>query len=174
MASLYERAFPTLVSILVTQKELLKKAQEYATEKGIPTSELVEARLYEDMYPLATQVVITATTARETVTQLTGKKLALLERRELTLDECLAALDESIQILEDVKPESVSVKEADTVALRTATREIPMSAEAYVTEYAIANAFFHLNMSYAILRMKGVPLGKRDYLKSFWRTINIG
>jgi hypothetical protein len=39
-----------------------------------------------------------------------------------------------------------------------------MTAHDYVTEYALANFFFHVAMSYAILRMVGVPLGKGDYI----------
>ncbi|KAI0593968.1 hypothetical protein F4775DRAFT_575596 [Biscogniauxia sp. FL1348] len=169
MSSLYELGFPTLISVLNAQKELLKKTQAYAAEKGISTSELVEARLYEDMYPLATQVVVTAATAGNTVTQLTGKEVAPLEKRDLTLDECLAVLDETLKVVEAVTPEAVTVRESDTVVLKTAPQDFRLRADAFVQEYAIPNLFFHLNMSYAILRMKGVPLGKLDYLKGFWR-----
>lgn len=38
---------------------------------------------------------------------------------------------------------------------------------AYVTTFVLPNAFFHLQTAYAILRMKGVPLSKRDYLVAF-------
>jgi len=39
-----------------------------------------------------------------------------------------------------------------------------MSAPDYLVEHALANFFFHLSMSYAILRHNGVEIGKRDYL----------
>ncbi len=42
-----------------------------------------------------------------------------------------------------------------------------LTAKAYVFNYAIPNFFFHVQTTYAILRMKGVPLGKQDYLASF-------
>lgn len=32
-------------------------------------------------------------------------------------------------------------------------------------KFAFPNFFFHVAMAYAILRMKGVPLGKMDYLQ---------
>ena len=42
-----------------------------------------------------------------------------------------------------------------------------LTAKAYVFNYALPNFFFHLQTAYAILRMKGVPLGKQDYLSAF-------
>ncbi len=33
-----------------------------------------------------------------------------------------------------------------------------------VHEYGIPNFYFHLTMTYALLRQAGVDLGKRDYL----------
>lgn len=42
-----------------------------------------------------------------------------------------------------------------------------MSPEAYLSCFVLPNAYFHLQTTYAILRMKGVPLGKMDFLTSF-------
>lgn len=36
-----------------------------------------------------------------------------------------------------------------------------------VIDHGIPNFFFHIQTAYAILRSKGVPLGKRDYLTLF-------
>jgi len=47
---------------------------------------------------------------------------------------------------------------------------ITLPAKAYLFNYAIPNFFFHVQTSYAILRMKGVPLGKSDYLSAFMKS----
>lgn len=44
---------------------------------------------------------------------------------------------------------------------------MPMTSQSYITELILPNAFFHLQTAYAILRMKGVPLGKADYITPF-------
>ena len=44
---------------------------------------------------------------------------------------------------------------------------IQLSAKASVLNHSIPNFFFHLQTAYAILRSKGVPLGKRDFIGSF-------
>jgi uncharacterized protein len=37
----------------------------------------------------------------------------------------------------------------------------------YASTFTVPNAFFHLQAAYSILRMKGVPVGKRDYILPF-------
>ena len=41
---------------------------------------------------------------------------------------------------------------------------IELSGSAYVNEFLIPNFYFHLVTAYDILRMTGVPVGKRDYM----------
>lgn len=41
------------------------------------------------------------------------------------------------------------------------------TAKTAVLTHGLPNYFFHLNAGYAILRSKGVPVGKKDYLSSF-------
>ncbi len=42
--------------------------------------------------------------------------------------------------------------------------EIPFTAENFVLSFSLPNFYFHATTAYDILRMKGVPLGKLDYL----------
>ena len=44
---------------------------------------------------------------------------------------------------------------------------LQLSAKASALSQGIPNFFFHLQTAYAILRSKGVPIGKRDYIGSF-------
>lgn len=41
------------------------------------------------------------------------------------------------------------------------------TAKTAVLTHGLPNFFFHLNAGYAILRAKGVSVGKKDYLSSF-------
>ena len=41
---------------------------------------------------------------------------------------------------------------------------IEMSGSAYVNDFLMPNFYFHLVTAYDILRMAGVPIGKRDYM----------
>ena len=42
--------------------------------------------------------------------------------------------------------------------------KMPFTAEGFLLSFSIPNLHFHATTAYDILRMKGVPLGKRDYM----------
>lgn len=42
-----------------------------------------------------------------------------------------------------------------------------MECKDYVTLMILPNVFFHVQTTYALMRMKGVPLGKMDFLVPF-------
>jgi len=44
---------------------------------------------------------------------------------------------------------------------------LKFSAKNAALSQGVPNFFFHLNTAYSILRAKGVPLGKADYIGSF-------
>ncbi len=44
-----------------------------------------------------------------------------------------------------------------------------LPAKDYIFNYALPNFFFHVQTAYSILRLKGVPLGKSDYLTAFMK-----
>lgn len=41
------------------------------------------------------------------------------------------------------------------------------SVKVAVLNHGLPNYFFHLNTGYSIIRAKGVPVGKKDYLSNF-------
>jgi hypothetical protein len=42
--------------------------------------------------------------------------------------------------------------------------KIPFTAEGFIMSFSLPNFYFHATTTYDILRMKGVPLGKRDFM----------
>jgi hypothetical protein len=42
--------------------------------------------------------------------------------------------------------------------------KLPFTAEDFLLSFSVPNFYFHASMTYGILRSKGVPLGKRDFL----------
>jgi uncharacterized protein len=41
---------------------------------------------------------------------------------------------------------------------------MPFTAEGFLMSFSLPNFYFHATTAYDILRSKGVPLGKRDYM----------
>jgi len=46
---------------------------------------------------------------------------------------------------------------------------IPFTAEGFLLSFSLPNFYFHATTAYAILRHKGVSLGKRDFLGKMLR-----
>lgn len=76
MTTLYDLTFPTLINALKTQQSLLEKAEAFAAEKGTPVTDITEARLAPDMWPVNQQISIVALHATMTIAKLTGSPAA--------------------------------------------------------------------------------------------------
>ncbi|KAJ8106506.1 hypothetical protein ONZ43_g7044 [Nemania bipapillata] len=168
MTTLYDLTFPTLIAALKTEQSLLEKAETFATEKGTPITELLEARLAPDMWALSQQITITALHATMTVLKLTGKEGNKVEFGPADLETTKKYLTETLATLAAVKPEDVNSKEATIVTAMMGPNFNPeMKAVDYVQGYLLPNVFFHVTTLYDILRSKGLDLGKKDFLGGF-------
>ena len=54
--------------------------------------------------------------------------------------------------------------EGNEVVLETGETKRVFTAEGFILSFALPNFHFHATTAYDILRGKGVPLGKRDYM----------
>ncbi|KAI1073576.1 hypothetical protein F5B20DRAFT_566527 [Whalleya microplaca] len=169
MTSLYDITIPTLIKVLRTENSLLEKAEAFAIENGIPISDLLLARLREDMFPLTKQIGVTAMLTNKILQRITGQELPAVELKEnLTLEECHSLINKTLDILAEIKPEEVNGKEYEIAqANLSPTRVTNAKTIEYVLRFGIPSVYFHFTTMYGILRMKGVPLAKIDYLTYF-------
>ena len=61
-------------------------------------------------------------------------------------------------------PAAFEGREAAEIALKFPTMEMTFTGQSLVTEFTLPNFFFRVTTAYALLRMKGVGIGKMDYL----------
>ena len=66
--------------------------------------------------------------------------------------------------LEALKPDEVNALEGKDVAFQFGETKIPFTAETFVLSFSLPNFHFHATTAYDILRSRGVPVGKRDYM----------
>jgi uncharacterized protein len=160
--SLYDVSIPVFIRNLKVLEQLLQKAQAHAAGND---ASLVESRLVADMKPLPFQVQVTCNTAKFQAVRVGGVKDVPVEDNEKTLPELLQRVAATITFLEAVKPDSMDGKEDKEI--KTMVRkgvEAPLNGKEYTFEFAIPNFFFHLGMTYALLRKEGVDVGKKDWL----------
>ena len=83
---------------------------------------------------------------------------------ETTFEELHARIQKTIDFLKTVPKNSMDGKEEKEVVIKTKDNEWKWTATNYLLEFALPNFYFHVTTAYNILRHKGVPIGKRDYL----------
>jgi hypothetical protein len=66
--------------------------------------------------------------------------------------------------LEKLKPAEVNGLEGRDVVFQFRDFKMPFTAQGFLMSFSIPNFHFHATTAYDILRSKGVPLGKRDYM----------
>ena len=61
-------------------------------------------------------------------------------------------------------PEAVNALVGHDLTFRVGDRALPFTAEGFLMSFSLPNFFFHATTAYDILRHKGAPLGKRDFI----------
>lgn len=161
--SVYDTSILTFIRGTRALLSMLKKASESADAASLPSAKLVD-----DMKPLTFQIQAASNTAKKAVWRLSGVDTEAWEDNEETLDQLIARCQKTLDLLKSVDPKQLEGKESAMVELAlgsAGTKELV--GKDYVLTYAVPNFFFHFQTAYAILRMKGVPLGKFDYLGPF-------
>jgi len=172
--SLTSLLVPTYTQMLRALSGWLDKA-----EAQFPTDEaeaLLSARLAPDMFPLATQVRFACVQVREAICRLTGTEFPpaigellgegrAADQNPGSLADARARIAETIAILDDLAPDALDVDPASPIehALPIGLT-FDLTAEQYARDWTIGQFYFHVMIAYAILRHKGVALGKGDYI----------
>ena len=66
--------------------------------------------------------------------------------------------------MDNLSREAVDALQDAGVMFEFRDRKLPFTALDFLTSFSLPNFYFHTTTAYDILRSKGVPVGKRDYL----------
>lgn len=162
--NLYDFTIPIFTRVLTNLDACLTKGEEWAKEKGISADELCDSRLIEDMRPLAFQIQVASNTAKNTVVRVAGTTAVPMDDNETTMAQLHERIQKTLEVLKGAQREEFEGKHDVTVHIKNSRVERDFTAVQYLQSFALPNFFFHVTTAYAILRAKGVPLGKADYL----------
>jgi hypothetical protein len=137
---------------------------------------LMAERLAPDMFPLATQIRFACVQAREGICRLSGAEfpadlIALLNEARNAGEQPGTIANARGRIAETLDQiAAFTAAPAGGDPERPVVHALPMgivfdlTAEQYVRDWVLGQFYFHVMIAYAILRAKGVPLGKGDYV----------
>lgn len=168
-------AVPTYVQMLKGLSAQLTKAEAFAAEQGLSPEDLIGARLAPDMFPLSTQVRFVCTQASDLLRHLTGADSFAPAEDATDFEGLRAQLADAVARLE-----ATPASAFDGVAEKMIELKLPngivfdMTGAQFVRDWALAQFYFHATTAYAILRHKGVPLGKPDWVSHMFAYVRPG
>ena len=146
-------------SRLATIEHLLKLAQ---THFGDGES-FLQQRIATDMFPFGTQVAFTCNQPRNFALWCDGKPANNLDPDVTSLAQAYEHIANTNELLLEINVGDEKLAEIARINLGESLY-VELSGSAYVNEFLIPNFYFHMVTAYDILRMAGVPIGKRDYM----------
>ena len=162
--SLYDVTIPVFIRAFGILSRNLAKAKAFAEEKGMAHEELLNARLIDDMYPLTAQVQRASDTARFLAVRVAQQEAVPMADNETSFDELQARIKATVDYLKAVPADAFAGRETAEIEFKAGPRTFNFAGRDYVLGFALPNFYFHATTAYAILRHKGVPLGKFDFL----------
>ncbi len=162
--SMYQASIPVCLQFLTALSALLDKASEHARAAGSDPAELVNARLAPDMFPLSRQVQIATDHAKGMAARLAGRDAPKYEDNETTVEALKARIAKTMDFVSAVEVAEIEGSAERQVSLTVGGKPMSFTGQRYLMHFALPNFFFHATTAYAILRSKGVALGKQDFM----------
>jgi hypothetical protein len=163
--SLYDLSVASYLQTLGGVAGYLERGLAHFEENNTDPNEIVETRLYPDMLPFRFQI---KSIQHHSLGAIEGIKKgvftppgSLPEGGYADMQKFIAETREALQALTREEVDGLAGKD---VAFQFGERKMPFTAETFVMSFSLPNFYFHATTAYDILRNKGVPLGKRDFM----------
>jgi hypothetical protein len=163
--SLYDLTVPTYLQTLTGVSGVLDRGLSHCVDNNVDPADIVATRLFADMAPFSFQLWSVVHHSRNA---LEGLKSGVFgppaKLPELDYAGWQQLILDTRQALQAVSADEVNSLEGRPVEFQMGQFKVPFTAENFVLSFSLPNFHFHATTTYDILRMKGVPLGKRDYM----------
>ena len=164
--TLYDATVPSYLQTLAAAQGVLARGLAHCEATGLDPESLVETRLAPDMHPLRFQAVSVMHHSLNALDALaSGGFSPPPDLGPLDYAGLQALLAEAQAKVSAIAPDAVNGAADKAVEFRRDGRVMMRFAAAdFLLSFSLPNFYFHATTAYDILRMKGVPLGKRDFL----------
>lgn len=163
--SLYDATVPSNLQILRAVDALLDKAEAFCAEQRLDHADLIDAKLADDMLPFAYQV---KSCAEHSVGAIAGVRAGTyspdLQPWPTDFAGLHAKIRDAIATLESTDRADFDKLADQDTEFRFGEHVMPFTGANFLLSFSQPNFYFHASMAYAILRAKGVRIGKRDFM----------
>ena len=163
--SLYDLSVASYLQTLGAVSGFLERGLAHCRDNNIDPEEIVETRLYGDMLPFRFQLI---SVAHHSAGAIAGVKAGAFgpptDSRPLNYAQLQELVAEARATLSKATPAEIDALEGTDVTFQIRDFKMPFTAEKFLMSFSLPNFYFHATTAYDILRSKGVPLGKRDFM----------
>lgn len=160
--SLYDVTVGTYTQILDSIDGVLAKAEEHFSDTDL--NDVLDVQLIEDMLPFRFQVISVAHHSIGALRGATNGEFGPPRVTEQDFKGLQGLVKDARSGIDEFSADDVNSLLGKDVVFRMGSMSIPFSAEGFLLSFSLPNFYFHATTTYDILRMKGVNLGKRDFL----------
>ena len=162
--SIYQASVPLIKAMLGNLSAILAKAELYAKNKKFDEKNLLEARLFPDMFTLVKQIQVATDQAKGGCARLAGIEPPKFEDNETTISELQDRIAKTIAFIDGIDPAQIDGSASRQIQYTMRDFHFEFSAQQYLTNWVLPNFFFHVTTAYNLLRQAGLDVGKGDFL----------
>jgi hypothetical protein len=162
--TMYELTLPPVLRGFDVLSSYLEKAAVFARETGLDPADLIQARLAPDMMPLSGQIQRASDKAKNGVSRLAGVEAPSFADTETTFAELGARIARTTEYLRSIDKRAFEGSDTRSIEIKFRSLSGTYTGERYLTAVLLPDFYFHVATAHGILRHRGLPLGKVDYL----------
>jgi hypothetical protein len=163
--TLYDASAALFIQTLGAMEGFLARGLKHLQENNIDPAEIVETRLYGDMLPFRYQV---QAAIGHSLGAIEGVKAGVFNPPRGNPAADYPALQKEVTDaltgLAALTPAEVNALEGKDMIFKLGDRAMPFYGQDFLLSFSLPNFHFHCTTAYDILRSRGAPLGKRNYL----------
>jgi uncharacterized protein len=163
-ASFYDLSVASFAQTVSAVGGFLDRTARHCAETGADPDDFVDARIVDDMAPFHSQI---EALAHHSVWGVEAVKTGVFAPPTLIgampFADLRAMIAQAERALTAFIPDEVNAWAGKDLDLQIGPRRLAFTSETFILSFSLPNFHFHAATAYAILRMNGVPLGKRDY-----------
>ena len=150
-----------LLARLDALAHILDVASQHFEQAG---DAICEYRLIDDMHPFGAQVALTCNQPYNFVRWCNDQEMENLSIDITTVAQAKALIAETKDQLHNVTSlADTKLQEIRRIDIMQ-THYLELPGTEYVNDFLLPNFYFHLTTAYDIMRMKGAPLGKGNFM----------
>ena len=163
--SLYDLSVTNYLQTLGAVEGFVAKSLGHFNDNKVDANEIADVRLAPDMLPFRFQI---HSAVHHSLGAIRGVQSGVFAPPPPVPALDFAGLQKQVsearEDLQKLKPDEVNGLAGKDMVFQLRDNKLPFTAEGFLLSFSLPNFYFHATTAYDILRSKGVPLGKRDFL----------